>query len=206
MSLSGDDSRLRNYDLYEFGVFLGVGIGEKLQTIRQILGDDAGPRHVWGFDSFEGLPRDDENPADHFLDVHTSFSSWAAQEQRILQNINFSRTTLVKGFYNESLTQELLSRYEMKPAWWVNIDCDIYSSTLQALDWLFKNKLIRSGTRVYYDDVLIYALGTAEMKAHDEITKRYNVVWKKLLAHTHFFELNHTVPYLFEVVSYNTRS
>lgn len=197
-----DKAFLRNHDIYEFGVYTGKGINTKL---KYLSASDAGPRHVWGFDSFEGLPKTKDNPMESALDVRNvqDFSSnWLDLKRQVLQNIDYENTTLIKGFYNESLNEHTVSTYGMKPAWWVNIDCDLYISAFQALDWMFKNRLVRSGTYVYYDDVLLSPVGSAEMKAHDEITQKYKVVWNKVLEHTHFTE-NRSVPYLFQLVSYD---
>lgn len=199
----GSQTWFQDYDLYEFGVYTGKGIGEKSQFIKKMLGPHASPRHVWGFDSFEGVPRSKDNPSDGLFDVRkiNNFTSWSDMELAILKNVEFSNATLIKGFYNETLNQQLVEKHGMKPAWYVNIDCDIYSSTLQALDWMFANQLMRPGTFVYYDDVLGNTKDTGERKAHSDISDRYNVVWKQLLRHNKFFD-DEIVTYFYEVVSY----
>lgn len=193
---------VRNHDLYEFGVYKGEGTGEKLQVIRTVMGSDAEPRHVWAFDSWQGVPRGWDFPMDHVLDLSRDME-WSVLQKTVVENINTSRpVTLVKGFYNESLTEEIVHAHAMKPAWWVNMDCDIYDSTYQALDWMFKNKLMTKGTRVYYDDVLTTSPDVAQRKAHQDITQKYNVQWKKLASHSGLFVSDDVITYLYEVVSY----
>lgn len=195
-------SNVRDYDLYEFGVYTGKGIGQKLNYLNAAIG--VKPHHVWAFDSFEGLPVTEDNPGSGYLDVrsiHDSLRDWNATEKYVLENIGFENTTLIKGFYNESLNVELVERHHMRPAWWVNIDCDLYISTFQALDWMFKNKLMRPGTIVYYDDLQTQTKErNAEVKAHREITAKYNVVWKEKLRHNNLHD--EIVTYLYEVISY----
>ena len=47
-------------------------------------------------------------------------------------------TTYVPGFFNQTLTAALLRLYPFQPALFVDIDCDLFTSTWQALDWLCK--------------------------------------------------------------------
>ena len=62
----------------------------------------------------------------------------------------------------------------MRPARYVEIDCDLYSSTVQALTWLFEEGLIVEGTVLGYDD--FYAGGAdGEKKAHHELMRKYRV-------------------------------
>jgi hypothetical protein len=199
---SGTQALSTDHDWYEFGVYTGKGLGEKMRWLKQHKA--SGPRHLWAFDSWEGLPESSEdNPSKQWLDVSKDMGhEWESKKKMVLANIDYADTTLIKGFYNESLTNDLIQTHGMKQAWWVNIDCDIYISTYQALDWMFKSKLMRPGTKVYYDDVLIYPTDTAEKKAHDEITEKYGVVWKERLRHNHFFSPDQQVTYFYEVESY----
>ena len=113
----------------------------------------------WGFDSFQGMPdsplhmippgilrdagqRDDWstggfNAAD-ILREH----SWRPFQVRLKQNVLREDTCirspdlrLIRGFYNESLAEgaTLARRLKMEPAWLIDIDCDLYSSTVEVL-------------------------------------------------------------------------
>jgi hypothetical protein len=78
-----------------------------------------------------------------------------------------------------SLTAELPVHLGMRPALYVDIDCDLYVSTYQALDWLFSSKLIVPGTLIGYDDWCLTTLGTAgESRAHIEIARKYKVKFR----------------------------
>ena len=113
----------------------------------------------WGLDSFQGMPdsplhmippgilrdagqRDDWstggfNAAD-ILREH----SWRPFQARLKQNvlredacIRSPDLHLIRGFYNESLAEgaTLARRLKMEPAWLIDIDCDLYSSTVEVL-------------------------------------------------------------------------
>ena len=61
-----------------------------------------------------------------------------------------NRVRLIPGFYNETLTTRLAK--EVEPASYVDINCDLYVSTAQALDWLLRHRIARPGTLISYDD------------------------------------------------------
>jgi predicted O-methyltransferase YrrM len=95
----------------EFGVYKG-------STINFIASLSPG-RHVWGFDSFEGLPEEwSGNP---------SMFNAAGELPRVRPNV-----TLVRGWFNESLPRWLAEHPE--PIAFAHIDCDIYSSTKAIFD------------------------------------------------------------------------
>ena len=70
----------------------------------------------------------------------------------------------------------------------INIDCDIYTSTLEVLGFIFKHKLyIKGKTIIRYDD---WANNnneyyTGQSKAHQEMIQKYNINIKLLLKHSH---------------------
>jgi hypothetical protein len=59
---------------------------------------------------------------------------------------------LVAGLYNRTLTPALVKQYAMRPAAYVDIDCDLFGSSMAALTWLLKSRLIVPGTLIAYDD------------------------------------------------------
>ena len=64
-----------------------------------------------------------------------------------LQNVRF-----IRGFFNESLTPSLALSLGMRPALFVDLDVDIFSSTVQASTWLIQSRLLQRGAVVGYDD------------------------------------------------------
>ena len=99
------------------------------------------------------------------------------RERELLAHLK--RIKLVAGFYNESLTSSLAAHAH--PAQYVDVNCDLYVSTLDALRWLFKHGLARAGSLIGYDDWLEtpYLTG-GESKAHLEISREFRVRFEYL--------------------------
>ena len=92
-----------------------------------------------------------------------------------------AQTQLIRGFFSESLTPSLAASRGMKPALLVDVDVDLYISAYQCLDWMFTHRLIVPGTVVYYDDVsIVKADAGGELKAHEELTAKWKVEWRKI--------------------------
>lgn len=181
--------RCGQYDLYEFGVFTGRSMKGYVSQL-----DEAGVQyaHYWGFDSFVGLP--DERAtiarstvsasdwqagsfsASEVLKVHT----YSSLERTILRFVNDSRVNLVRGFYNESLTRTIAIERQMRPALFVEIDCDLYVSTITALDWMMTNRLIVAGTLLVYNDWRAGGESSGESLAHTEVCAKYNVTTRRV--------------------------
>lgn len=190
-------------DIYEFGVLTGKGIGNFIKAAKwSALKFD----RLRGFDSFSGFPSeistDSYNPwiiaggkraKPGDASMQKLYSSRTNMFQSIRKNIGYEKTDLVEGFYNESLTDTLKDSMKMKPALYVDIDCDLYISTYQALDWMFKNGLMaggKHGTYVYYDDTTDGSKeNEGEMGAHHDISKKYNVKWQKLTPLNYFWQV-----------------
>ena len=147
----------------------------------------------WGFDSFEGLPQEASGVA---LECNAwlpgSFSAadqfgaytFGEVKQKILEYLgpkHADQTQLIKGFFSDSLTPTLKEEKAMQPALLVDVDVDLYISAVQCLDWMLSQELIVVGTVIYYDDVsIIKANEGGELRAHDEMTDKYKICWRKL--------------------------
>ena len=123
------------------------------------------------------------NAAD-MLQAH-SFMGLTVQLDRYIAD---DRVRWIRGFFNKSLTNSLARQQDMRPALFVDIDCDLYSSAYQGLDWMFQNRLIAQGTIIGYDDWGI----RGEKRAHREIAAKYNATFRavpKSLSSQPCFEL-----------------
>ena len=120
-------------------------------------------------------------------------ADWPSLHELLVRSIGFdpARTHLIRGFYNESLASGaiLARRLGMKPAFLLDIDCDLYSSTRHALEFMLAAGLLAPGTFVYYDDMSekqfsgITRLGDAALEeglAHMEISKEWGLLWRQL--------------------------
>lgn len=165
------------------GVFIGLSMRRISWTFKE-AGPGVGSRKMRGFDSFQGLPM--ENATEHpeiywhkFLEGGWNAAgtlgifSYEALASKILKYVDDDRVQFVRGYYNESLNDELAAI--ARPALYVDIHCDLYSSAYTALDWMFRNRLIVPGTLIGYDD---WAQGgpDGEQRAHREVMSKYGAV------------------------------
>lgn len=170
-------------DIYEFGVYTGRYM-RMLSLVLARSGVDY--RKFFGFDSFQGLPPEDlrskpqrvhwQVGSYNAADIYKTYSSDELQA-KIKTYINNSRVELVRGFYNESLTVRLVK--SVRPALYVEIDCDLYISTVQALEWMLANRLIVRGTVIGYDDMKAGGAG-GERQAHEEMVSKYGLKLRSL--------------------------
>lgn len=117
----------------EFGVSKGT-------TISQIA-NHFNTEVVYGFDSFEGLPED--WPLNNYFSVPQGRLSLGGSLPDVPNN-----TSLVKGWYNETLPEWL--KNNQKNIKFLHLDSDLYSSTLTVLNLC--NSLIVPGTVIQFDE------------------------------------------------------
>ena len=164
---------LKGKSLLEFGVYKG----NSLSTFSNLY-DEFGLKKVFfGFDSFKGLPKeilDENNP--HYCPEGV-FTDGPVE----ILNIILPFVTIKDGWLENSLNEETLKEVEKNEIGLIPIDCDIYTSTIQVLEWIVKNNLLIDGALIVYDDwgghynkgVGEYQCG--EGKAHKEICEKYNL-------------------------------
>ena len=134
-------------DYLEFGVFRG----DSLLCMDRARREAGLSFRLFGFDSFEGLP--ELAPEDRSLGWKPgSFrSNYGGTRRRLTsEGIDWSRTVLVKGWFDKTLTPELRSAHELVKASTIMIDSDLYSSARTALE--FSAPLIRDEAIVFFDD------------------------------------------------------
>lgn len=135
--------------ILEFGVFNG-------KSIRLIA--SLTDRTVHGFDSFEGLP---EAWGDEGKGSYNAFG----QLPEVPDNVRLHR-----GWFENSIPEFLKS--ENGPIRFINIDCDLYSSTKTIFDLL--GPLIMAGTVILFDEFIGYPTWQDdEFKAFHEAAERF---------------------------------
>jgi hypothetical protein len=178
------------YDVYQFGVYSGNSIKQIIEVYDRC---NIPIRKIFGFDSFEGIPEEklDINNHKEWIKGFCNISKDLQLEPEIActfikQNLDkyHHNIQFIKGFWDEKfLTPQLIKDNDMRVATYIDIDCDIYSSAYSALDFMFKNKLVRSGTVIGYDDWSgVEEFTGGESKAHIDIEKKYNVEYYELFA------------------------
>lgn len=135
-------------DYLEFGVYAGTSMACMYRALEKVGLDGV---RLFGFDSFEGLPAqaatDDGGlwrPGDFCADVNF------ARECLRKQGVDMKRVQLVKGWFSDTCTPELLARHNISRAGVIMIDCDMYLSAKQALD--FVGPLIGDHAVILFDD------------------------------------------------------
>ncbi len=143
----------------EFGVFNG-------KSIRQIAALTTGPVH--GFDSFEGIPEDWN---------HETSGSYSTEG--IIPEVP-ANVTLHAGWFEDSIPTFI--QKENGPIRFMNIDCDLYSSTKTVLDGLAKQ--VVPGTVMVFDEYI------------------GNVSWRDD-EHKAFIEAAQTYGWQYEILSFS---
>jgi len=173
-------------DIIEFGTFSG-STGKTFNELCK--NHNLKFNKWWGCDSFQGLPEESS--------IAPKYSNWAKGVFNIMEyeplgtidnamqiiksriDCQFIPVELIKGFFDVSLTDELAKR--MKPMAFIHIDCDLYISSVQALDFLARNNLIVKDTIICYDDWGAHEeWNGGESLAHKQITEKYNLNWEYL--------------------------
>jgi O-methyltransferase len=135
-------------DYLEFGVCKGTSMACMFRALRGLHLENV---RMFGFDSFEGLPEGAQTedggawvPGEFRYDVERT-TAFLDDE-----GADWNRVALVKGWFSDTLNDELIRRHGLVKASLIMIDCDLYSSAKAALD--FCAPLIRDGAVIFFDD------------------------------------------------------
>lgn len=144
------DGTLHCGDYMEFGLFKGYTF-----WYAQHLADQHGTRSMrfFGFDSFKGLPAPsdiDSTSQNVFYEGQYSCGKTDVIRNLDSKGVDWSKTYLVDGFFNESLLPSLKNEYDMKSVSIALIDCDLYSSTCDVM--IFLENLLAPNTILIFDD------------------------------------------------------
>jgi hypothetical protein len=139
----------------------GVANGESMRWWSQALKNPETVLH--GFDSFEGLP-EEGGP----------WRQGQFDRRGQMPVINDPRVKLFKGWFDQVLPTYSVCAHEVLV---VNLDADLYSSTIYVLRWLRPN--FKPGTLVYFDEMNHV---DHEPRAFDEFTKESGIQFKPIAA------------------------
>ncbi len=148
----------RTGDYLEFGTFQGQSLTAFYRAAQKF---GVPEMRFFGFDSFEGLPETPTCPPLTEGASETAFlaGNYACSQEELTtilegNGVDMAKVTLVPGYYNESLSDDLSTELAIDVAGIINIDCDLYESSADALS--FVTSLLRSGTILIFDDWLAY--------------------------------------------------
>lgn len=156
-------------DYLEFGVFNGNSIGSMNLTSKKV----GIKTRLFGFDAFEGLPDGSENEDEGVW--KKGFYACSYEQMRgclSKRNVNPDEITWIKGWYNETLNEELLNKYNFNNLGIVFIDCDTYSSSKTVLEFIAP--LIKGPLIICLDDWKLNDLdvkGMGEYKSFNEFVE-----------------------------------
>ena len=139
-------------DYFEFGVFTGSSFCHAIQCARvnQKYDNTLDKIRFFGFDSFEGfgdLPEDEKHV---FFTKENFTSDYNKVLKRVRKILPEDRFEIVKGFFEDTLVK----KSNDKLARIIFIDCDTYSSTLYALNYIMPS--LQIGTIIIIDDYFAY--------------------------------------------------
>jgi O-methyltransferase len=142
---------LRNLGHVPFGDYLefGVSRGTSLAAVHEVLCREGLPQvRLIGFDSFEGMPPEALTQGWRPGDFRSTISTTRRYLRK--KGVQLDRVVLVKGWFKDTLTRDTVDRLGLTKASLIMIDCDIYSSSREAL-W-FCEPLIRETAVIFFDD------------------------------------------------------
>lgn len=191
--------------VYMFGVYTGESVWDIVNIFNRAKKDVS----YFLFDSFVGLPKEEKeviaqecwNEGDFStakaLEVSSVEEAMNKVEGIIRKNCEPKKLSMIPGFFCDSLTENLIEEKHMGPALYVDVDVDLYSSTIDSLDWMFRNGLIVPGTIIGYDDwggtPGWFVNADGESRAHKELCKKYNVECLKVFQAGSRFPHVHTM-------------
>ncbi len=139
---------------FEFGSHLGKSMISAYHLSKRFM-----PNIIfYAFDSFEGLPEENSMKDESKFQQFKS-GEFTSTEERFRSNlkksgVNMSRVHTFKGWYRDVLNKETMVKIKDTKAAVVNIDCDLYESTVTALDFLVP--YLQDGTLILFDDWFTY--------------------------------------------------
>jgi O-methyltransferase len=152
-------------DYLEFGVYHGTSLACMHRALQK---SGSGRSRLFGFDSFEGLPPiAASDSGGHWRPG--DFKSSLQFTRRVLdhEGVDWNRVTLLKGYFDATLTDQRRTDLRICKASVIMVDCDLYQSTKEALR--FCGPAIVDQSVIFFDDwypLALKALG--EKKAFDE--------------------------------------
>jgi len=184
-------------DVYEFGVYSGgslVEIAESFNTVRSPM------RKLFGLDSFEGMPEETDEEhvyeaqpfwrkgnfdAREYFGVSTVEGSVAKTRELVEPSLSSeTELVLIPGFFEDVLDDGCVKKYDMRPAAYIDVDVDIYSSSKTVLDFVFANNIAVEGTIIGLDDwggsPGWETMSDGQSRAFREVGLKYDVAFEQL--------------------------
>jgi len=165
-------------DYLEFGVCQGTSLTCMFYTLNDLKLDKV---RLFGFDSFEGLPQVAAFDTENELQPGECASSLIETTDRLSHNgIDWNRTFLIKGWYNETLNDTVIKDCSIQKASLIMIDCNLYSSAKESLN--FCRPLIKDTSIIFFGDWR-EDQNIGEKRAYEEFLQENPSLKSELLDH-----------------------
>lgn len=134
-------------DYVEFGCCGGYTFGCAAQALRR---SSRTPRKQWAFDSFAGLPPAEISDDDHPRWIAGTMKTGVQEFHAICARKKIRNYDIVPGFYKDTLADRPLTFFPPGSIAFAYIDCDMYSSTVDVLEFL--KPRLKHGMIIAFDD------------------------------------------------------
>lgn len=165
-------------------VMFEFGVGQAYSTIHllEAFKEKSITPKVFLFDSFQGLPVEESGVPYQFNWASGAFCWDFDFVKEKLQNY-LDYITFISGWYENSLNTESINKYNIEPADFIHIDCDLYISSKQIINFIFDNDLVKSNAVIRYDDWRMMHIECGkggESKAHFEAIDKYSLIMERI--------------------------
>src|SRR3989344_2687992 len=146
-------------DYLEFGVFNGSSIGSMYLTAKK---ENLESMRFFGFDAFQGLPKNAENEDDGVWKKGFYACSFDKMQECLKRrDVDYRHINWVKGWYKKTLNSKNINKLKLNKIGIVFIDCDTYSSAKLVLDFI--RPLLKEEAILCFDDWKLNDLDIKEM-------------------------------------------
>ncbi|MAV65402.1 MAG: hypothetical protein CMG00_09455 [Candidatus Marinimicrobia bacterium] len=152
LRIAGANNRLP-YTYFEFGCHSGRTFSAAMNAANYLKMEEC---EFHAFDSFGGLPETSDD--DGYFEAGT-FNTSETDFIKIIKRRtgkNLPSSSIHKGFYSDSLTEDL--QKSLPKAGVIYVDVDLYSSTIELFE--FMEPLLCDGSVVLFDDWYCFPFGT----------------------------------------------
>lgn len=146
-------------DYLEFGVYNGTSMTCVFRELQAFGFDHV---RLFGFDSFQGLPPDADLEDEGRWRPGACCSSLEFTTSVLeTEGVDLSRVRLIPGWFRDTLHEHTIRQHEIRKASVIMVDCDLYSSAKEALN--FCGPLIGDRAFVIFDEWSPYRLEDKEV-------------------------------------------
>ena len=164
-------------DIAEFGCMTG----RTANVISAAMASFRMDRGLHLFDSFEGLPKSESQP--DLSSIHVQDGTWgpgtckgisaSALRKNCEQYLKKEQIFIYEGWFSVTMPNiPKGTKFSM-----LHVDCDLYQSTMDVLDYVFAHKMLSPGAMILFDDWYCNHSSNqhGERKAWQELSAKYKI-------------------------------